>query len=161
MTLRALNQLAPDEAVTFLLQACGSSEWARQLIAQRPFTDMSALLDAADRVWLGLGEVDWFEAFGAHPRIGERASSAFSQQEQARALTAGDQVKQALAEGNAEYEQRFGFIFLVSASGKSPEEILEILTRRIGNDRQTEIKSAVGEQMKITRLRLQKMLTGN
>jgi 2-oxo-4-hydroxy-4-carboxy-5-ureidoimidazoline decarboxylase len=158
MTLSELNQLAPDEAARLLLQACASSEWARQLSAQRPFTDMTALLDDADRVWLGLGEVDWFEAFGAHPRIGERASSAFSQQEQARALTAGDQVRQALAQGNAEYEQRFGFIFLVSASGRSSEEILEILRRRMSNDRGTEIRNAVGEQMKITRLRLQKLV---
>jgi OHCU decarboxylase len=158
MTLSELNQLAPDEAATFLLQACGSSEWARQLSAQRPFADMDGLLDAADRTWLGLGELDWFEAFGAHPRIGERASSAFSQQEQARALAAGDRVKQELAQGNAEYEQRFGFIFLVFAYGRSSEEILEILRRRMSNDRGTEIRNAVGEQMKITRLRLEKMI---
>ena len=158
MTLAEVNQAPPDEAMTFLLQACGSREWASQLVAQRPYNDINALLDAADRIWLGLAEPDWFEAFSAHPRIGERASSAFSQQEQARALTAGDQVKQALATANAEYERRFGFIFLVFASGKTSEEILALLRRRTENDRETEIRNAVGEQMKIMRLRLQMMI---
>lgn len=158
MTLAELNQLPAEDAARFLLQACGSREWAKQLVTQRPYADTNALLDAADSIWLGLSEVDWFEAFGAHPRIGERASSAFSQQEQARALDAGAQVKQALAAGNADYERRFGFIFLVFASGKTSEEILEILNRRLGNDRTTEIRNAVGEHMKITRLRLQKLI---
>ena len=128
------------------------------MLARRPFGSMAALVEAADSIWRGLSEADWFEAFSAHPRIGERASSAFSQQEQARALSAGEQAQQALATANADYERRFGFIFLVFASGKTSEEILEILYRRLGNDRVTEIRNAVGEQMKIARLRLQKMM---
>jgi OHCU decarboxylase len=153
-----INALSHGEVINLLLQCCGSREWATKLSRQKPFADADDFLQRADRTWLQLGEVDWLEAFAAHPRIGERTDSAVAQREQASALSASSDVGQALAVANAEYEARFGFIFIVFASGKSAEEMLELLSKRLGNDRDTEIKKAAAEQMKITRLRLQQMI---
>lgn len=158
MTLDELNALAPPDAQYMLLQCCGSHEWSARMVEQRPFAGVRALLEAADRTWLALGEPDWLEAFRTHPRIGERSGSAWSQGEQAGALSAADETKHALAAGNAEYEKRFGFIFIVFASGKTPDEILELLRQRLRNDRETELHNAAAEQMKITRLRLGRLL---
>jgi len=158
MTLREFNRLDPGTAAAMLLQACGSQEWATQLVAQRPFQTKAELLDAGDRVWLTMAEADQLEAFAAHPRIGEAGKSPFSQAEQRAALDARADVKQRLAELNAAYDRKFGFIFIVFASGKSPEEIVEMLETRLNNDRQSEIRNAAAEQMKITRRRLENMI---
>lgn len=158
MTLTELNELPAGEAVRLLLSCCGSREWVQRMLNQRPFKDNEALYDASDRTWLALREVDWLEGFAAHPRIGERTDSAVSQREQAGALSAADELKRALELGNAEYERRFGFTFIVFATGKSAQEMLEILRKRIDNDRDTELRSAAAEQMKITRLRLQRLV---
>jgi OHCU decarboxylase len=120
----------------------------------------------ADRIWRSLGSADWLEAFQAHPRIGEKKAAA-AQSEEARKWSAQEQsgirdaaadTMAALAEGNRDYEQRFGFIFIVCATGKSSEEMLAILQRRLQNDAETEIAVAAEEQRKITRLRLEKLL---
>ena len=147
-----------DPALDVLLQCCGSHEWANRMVAERPFPSTEHLLNSADRNWLALSEIDWLEAYGAHPRIGERSASVWSQREQAGALTAEEETRHALAVGNLEYETRFGFIFVVFASGKTPEEMLELLRARISNDRDTEMRNAAAEQMKITRLRLERLL---
>ena len=162
------NGLAEEEAALRILPCCGSWGWAAGMAGRRPLGDEAALLRAADEVWRKLAVKDWMEAFASHPRIGERKASespapqsaAWSAQEQREAAAADDAVKAALAAENAEYERRFGRVFLVSATGKSASEILEILRRRLGNDGATELREAVEEQRKITAIRLKKWLWG-
>jgi OHCU decarboxylase len=158
VTVDELNRLDSGVVLKTLLECCGSREWGALMLQQRPFSDDTALLEAADRTWLRLGETDWLEAFAAHPRIGQKTDSEVSQREQAAALAAPDDVRARLAKLNADYEQRHGFIFIVFASGKTPEEILKLLESRINNDHTTEIIKAASEQMKITRLRLERLL---
>src|SRR6202521_5392832 len=138
------------------------------MAAKRPVGEATALLAASDEIWRGLGEADWLEAFKSHPRIGEtRAeidsatqSSAWSAQEQQKAATADEAVKMALKWGNREYEQKFGRIFIVCATGKSASEILEILRRRLHNDETTELQQAAEEQRQIMHIRLRKWIVG-
>lgn len=158
MTLAELNGLSPVEAQRLLLQCCGSRHWVQRMVAQRPFTSTADLLRAADEAARELTNIDWLEAFAAHPRIGERSTSAWSESEQAGALSAHQDVQARLAGANAEYEKKFGFIFIVFASGKRPEQILEIMNARMHNAREIEIREAAAEQQKITRARLQKLL---
>jgi 2-oxo-4-hydroxy-4-carboxy-5-ureidoimidazoline decarboxylase len=128
----------------------------------------ASLLAVSDEIWRGLGEADWLEAFKSHPRIGEsRAekdlatqSSAWSAQEQQKAATADEALKMALKWGNREYEQKFGRIFIVCATGKSASEILEILRRRLHNDDATELQLAAEEQRQIMHIRLKKWIAG-
>ncbi len=136
------------------------------MTSARPFSNIDDLLAKADSVWWSLDKEDWLEAFRAHPKIGEKKAAA-AQTEQARSWSAKEQsatsgaateVIRALAEGNREYEQRFGFIYIVCATGKSSEEMLTILNARLQNDSETELSNAAEEQRKITRLRLEKLL---
>jgi OHCU decarboxylase len=132
----------------------------------RPFSRSDDLLAKADTTWWSLDNEDWLEAFRAHPRIGEKRAAAaqseqasgWSAQEQSTVSRAGPEIMSGLAEGNREYEQRFGFIYIVCATGKPPEELLKILQARLRNDLETELRSAAEEQRKITRLRLEKLL---
>ncbi|MEJ7811472.1 MAG: 2-oxo-4-hydroxy-4-carboxy-5-ureidoimidazoline decarboxylase [Gemmatimonadaceae bacterium] len=161
-----LDALPRAEAEAALLACCGSSRWARQVEDRRPFASADALRAAADEVWWSLGPGDWLEAFRAHPRIGEReaaaprgaGSRAWSDGEQAGMRDAAAEVRAALAEGNREYEARFGHIFIVCATGRSAGEMLALLTRRLGNEPAEELRAAAEEQRKITRLRLDKLL---
>jgi OHCU decarboxylase len=161
------NRLPQDKAVQELLACCGSSSWARGLVSRRPIEDERSLLQSSDELWKRLAEKDWMEAFSKHPRIGERKapadagaqSAAWSNQEQAGAATGDPAIQQALAEGNREYEERFGRVFIVCATGKSATEILEILRRRLANDDASELRQSAEEQRKITNIRLKKWLT--
>ena len=126
---------------------------------ERPFANIDVLAAVAQRLWWSLAVADWLEAFAAHPRIGERAASVWSAQEQARASRTSDEVRERLARGNREYERRFGYTFLVCATDKSAEEILDILERRLHNEPGDELQVAAGEQRKITDLRLMKLVT--
>jgi OHCU decarboxylase len=164
--LQRLNSLAPDDAERELLTCCGSREWARRVAACRPYADAADLMEHGDAVWWALREDDWREAFRSHPRIGERRADA-GQTEREKAWSAGEQAgmdaaagetQQALADGNREYEERFGFIYIVCATGKSADEMLGQLQQRISNDPATELRAAAEEQRKITRLRLEKLL---
>jgi OHCU decarboxylase len=125
----------------------------------RPFRDLPALLDVADRVWRLLSETDRQEAFRAHPRIGERVSGQAGE-EQSGARNASAETLEALARANREYEEKFGRIFLVFATGKSAEEILALSRACLHNDAGTEMRVAAEEQRKITRLRLEKLFGG-
>ena len=162
--LDRLNDLAPDDAVRELLTCCGSREWARRMAEARPFASGGALLDTAGAVWWALGEADWLEAFRGHPRIGEKKTEqssreqAWSAGEQAGMSTAAEATQRALAEGNREYDARFGFIYIVCATGKSADEMLALLRQRLGNDPAAELRVAAGEQSRITRIRLEKLL---
>jgi OHCU decarboxylase len=168
VTLAGLNALPGDEATAALLGCCGSPRWAREMEMRRPFAEMDALLAAASEVWWALDPADWDDAFAAHPRIGERKAApaqdaraaAWSAQEQSGAMSAGEDAAAALAEGNRAYEQRFGRIYIVCATGKTADQMLEILRQRLGNDDRAEQRVAAGEQAKITRLRLKKLLAG-
>jgi OHCU decarboxylase len=159
--LDRFNRLPEAEATGELLAVCHSRRWAARVAAGRPYADLAALRRAADRVWTALGPEDWLEAFGAHPRIGEGggAAPAWSRGEQA-GVGAGPEVQQRLARGNAEYEARFGHVFLIAAAGRDAAEILGELERRLGNDPAAELEEAAGEQGRITRRRLERLVEG-
>lgn len=158
MTLTELNDLPAEDAEQVLLSCCGSRTWARRMAAQRPYATATDLLEAADEVARGLTEEDWLEAFAAHPRIGERSASGWSQTEQAAALNASSGVRKELARANREFEEMFGFNFIVFASGKTPEKILELMAERMQCPRHEQVAHAAAEQQKITEARLKKLL---
>jgi len=159
-----LNQSAEEEARQGLLRCCGSQRWAEGMLQSRPFADDASVFEVAEAVWKDLSEEDWLEAFSHHPRIGERKLSTrapaetrqWASQEQAGAARASAQTQEDLEEGNRIYEERFGHVFLICATGLSAPAMLASLRQRLGNDPETELGIAAGEQAKITRLRLQK-----
>jgi OHCU decarboxylase len=135
------------------------------MVALRPIGSVAELSEAADRVWGTMKEPDWMEAFACHPRIGERKaahtvakSAAWSKQEQSAAATAAEKVLAEIAEGNAQYEKRYGFTYIVCATGKSAEEMLAILERRLAGNREAELREAAEQQRQITQIRLGKWL---
>lgn len=160
------NHLPTQEAVEQVLPCCGSARWARELASRRPLPHETSLLAASDEIWNSLGGQDWAEAFAKHPRIGERKapavaspqSASWSEQEQKNVASAGEDVQEALAQANRDYERRFGRVFIVCAAGKSGSEILDILRRRLQDDDAAELREAAEEQRKITNLRLKKWL---
>jgi allantoicase len=164
--LEKLNGLPNQRTLRALLDCCGSRKWAQQMAQRRPFTSEAELFKAADEIWLAMETKDWLEAFAHHPPIGEsRASSKqsataerWSAKEQSSAQKAEPEVLQALAEQNRAYAEKFGYVFLVCAAGKSSEEILSTLRQRLPNDSDAELRIATEEQRKITRLRLEKLL---
>jgi len=166
MTLEQLNELASSEAAAEFLKCCGSRRWAREMAHTRPFANKEALFATADVVSSSLTDEDWLEAFRAHPKIGEKKAAtaqtaqekSWSAHEQSGVARASADTVAQLAERNREYETRFGFIFIVCASGKSSDEMLALLNQRLHNDSETELRVAAQEQQKITRLRLEKLL---
>lgn len=165
--LDRLNSLTPANAQAEFLKCCGSTRWAKRMTQARPFANIEEVSSQADKIWSSLGHADWLEAFRAHPKIGERKASAaqshqaasWSAQEQSQAQQARDDTKASIAAGNQVYEDRFGFIFIICATGKSADEILSALNERLANDPETELLIAAEEQEKITQLRLKKLLT--
>ena len=166
-SVRRLNQLSADLAEAEFLKCCGSRRWAKRMSEARPFASLEEVSSKADEIWSALDAADWLEAFRAHPQIGERKAKAtqshqaasWSAQEQSQAQQAADETKTAIAEGNRVYEHRFGFIFIICASGKSADEILGSLNERLPHDPDTEMRVAAEEQRKITQLRLSKLFT--
>ena len=160
MRLDDLNRLDDGAAVRQLLQCCGSSRWAAGMAASRPFGDLAAMVQAADRVFATLEREDWLEAFAAHPKIGSTGGAAaeLSQREQALVSGASAGTRLRLADLNRAYEVRFGYIFIVCATGKTGAEMLAVLERRLDNDPERELQIAASEQQKITHLRLQKLV---
>jgi OHCU decarboxylase len=160
------NAAPEDEAAAQILPCCGSRAWAREMTARRPFRNEYALEAAAEEIWDRLTEADWLEAFGSHPRIGEskaanpeaQAAEAWASQEQRQVAHAANAVKTALAERNREYERKFGYIYIVCATGKSAAEVLQILERRLQNDAATELREAAEQQRQIIQIRLKKWL---
>lgn len=158
------NGLSQRDAADEILPCCGSRAWAESMAAKRPVPDEMSLLAASDEAWCKLSQSDWLEAFRSHPRIGESCadrsatakSSAWSAREQRDVTAANGAVKAALAAANREYEERFGRIFLVCAAGKSAEEILEILRRRLHNSDHAELQEAAEQQRQITQIRLKR-----
>ena len=155
------NALDEEAAAAEILPCCGSAAWARGLAGARPIEMVEALFAASDEVWLALPREDWVEAFDSHPRIGQSDARATAR---SLAWSAGEQgtpdeiAKAKLAVGNARYEERFGRIFIVCATGKTPMEMMAILEGRLQNDAETEMFEAAEQQRQITQIRLRKWL---
>ena len=158
MTVADLNAMPESQAAELLGECCGSPRWVAGMVARRPFGSRESVLAAAGEIWTSLDNADWREAFAHHPRIGEQTGSSQAAQEQSGMSGSTGDVRQALAEVNRDYEQRFGYIYIVCATGKSAEEMLRIAQSRLRNDPDTELRVAAKEQLKITQLRLQKLL---
>jgi OHCU decarboxylase len=158
MRLDELNALPTDEVFPELLRCCGSTRWALQMAARRPFANLEAIGAEADKIWHGLAPEDWLESFAAHPRIGARSATPWSLEEQRGAESAPAGTRARLEDANREYEARFGFIFIVCATGKSADEMLAGLDQRLKHSRGEEWRIAGEEQRKITRVRLAKLL---
>jgi len=166
VTVEELNRLPEPAARAAFARCCGTAAWVGRMCAARPFRDRAAILEEAERAWSGLDASGRREAFTHHPRIGEIAAlrekfvttAKWASDEQRGAAMASEATLAALADRNRAYESRFGYIFIVCATGKSAEEMLALLEARMGNDPDTELEIAAGEQMKITRLRIEKLV---
>lgn len=160
--LDGFSRLTDRQRMNLLFGVCSSPIWARRVLAGGPFRDVDALLDRADRVLAELPDAEIDAALDGHPRIGASVSlvdNASSAREQAAVTTAADSVKAELAAKNLEYEQKFGYVYLVCASGRSAEELLDILVDRLHNDPDTERRVMRSELAKINRLRLERLLS--
>jgi 2-oxo-4-hydroxy-4-carboxy-5-ureidoimidazoline decarboxylase len=166
VNIQTLNALEEHEARQAFERCCGARAWVEAMLAARPFADRGALLEASDGASAALSRIDWLEAFSHHPRIGDVASlrerfvatAAWAGDEQQGASGTSEATLQALARGNRAYEERFGYIFIVCATGKSADEMLSILESRLPNDPDRELRVAAAEQARITRLRIDKLL---
>jgi 2-oxo-4-hydroxy-4-carboxy-5-ureidoimidazoline decarboxylase len=159
-----LNGLGAEAAAAALRRACGARRWVERMLARRPFTSSEELYASAEAEWRAASREDQLEAFGHHPRIGEdmaalrrrfQSTASLSSREQAGVADAGEATLRALRDANARYFERFGFIFIICATGKSAAEMLAALESRLGNEPDVELAIAAQEHAKITRLRLQ------
>lgn len=162
-SLARINASPDEEFEADMLACCGSTAWAQAMMAARPYSDFISLVRTADVAWSQLDKFDWLEAFAAHPRIGEQKDgedrfATWSKNEQSGLASASDAVLEELASANRAYYDRFGYTFLVYASGKTAEQMLALLRERQLNDPDDELAIATEEQRKITRLRLGKLL---
>ena len=165
-SLQRLNSMEPHFAINAFFKCCGSYQWATRMTDERPFSSVATIKESAERIWWSLDPHDWLEAFRSHPKIGESKAALqvdavarkWSEQEQAAVRQSSDTTINELAQLNRDYESKFGFIFIVCASGKSAEEMLALLRSRLGNDTEKELHTAAAEQAKITSLRLEKLL---
>jgi 2-oxo-4-hydroxy-4-carboxy-5-ureidoimidazoline decarboxylase len=158
-----LNALEPEAAAEALRRACGAEGWVQRMLARRPFASSEALYASADDEWRASTRADYLEAFGHHPQIGEnlealrrrfQSTASLSQREQAGVESADEATLRALRDANAAYRERFGFMFIICAAGKTAAEMLAALRARLDNDADTELSIAAAEHAKITRLRL-------
>ena len=167
-TLDAWNKADEADAYDAMIACCGAKRWAKAMATLRPINTVAELSEAADRIWAKMKEPDWMEAFACHPRIGERPprraahavarSAAWSKQEQSSAASTSETVLAEIAAGNARYEKLFGFTYIVCATGKSADEMLAILKRRLASNRRDELLEAAEQQRQITQIRLGKWL---
>ena len=161
-----LNRLSKGECREALLGCCASGSWVERMTAARPFESDQAVIDMSEKIWSSLDRGDWLEAFAAHPRIGDvdslrakfATTKAWASQEQSAVSSASEATLHELAAANDEYARRFGYIFIVCATGKSADEMLAILQSRLGNRPSAELSIAAAQQLRITKLRLQKLV---
>jgi 2-oxo-4-hydroxy-4-carboxy-5-ureidoimidazoline decarboxylase len=166
MQLNNLNQLPLSQLKAELSKCCGSSAWVEEMAVSFPFSTKEHLLQKADDIWMGLTEKDWLEAFQHHPKIGDikslrekfASTAKWALGEQVSVQQAPEQIIEQLAKGNHDYEAKFGYIFIVCATGKSAEEMLQILKSRLPNKAEDELMIAAAEQARITKIRLEKLL---
>jgi 2-oxo-4-hydroxy-4-carboxy-5-ureidoimidazoline decarboxylase len=157
--LAAFNAASPEDAERDMLACCASGSFARMIADGRPYPDPAALQQAVNSAFATLSWDDIAEGLDGHPRIGDRVrSGGWSAAEQSGAASAGDAVRQALADGNLAYEERFGHVFLICASGLSGQQMLDQLRARLGHDPEAERAVVREELLKITQLRLTKLL---
>lgn len=167
MTLEELNHLNQTELKKELTKCCGSSVWVTKMCADFPVQLKEELFQKAEEIWYHCKKEDFLEAFEHHPKIGDMNSlkekfastSTWASGEQSGINQAGTDTIEALAKGNRDYENKFGHIFIVCATGKTAGEMLNLLQERLSNDANTEINIAMAEQNKITKLRLEKLLS--
>lgn len=165
MTVAELDRLTPAAATEVLTSCCGSHRWVVAMAAKRPFGSIGRAKSEAERVWWGLTRGDWLEAFSHHPRIGETRSTqgaqgkAWSAREQAGLAGTADSIRNELARVNQAYEARFGYLYIVCAAGRSAEELLALARTRLENQPEDELRVAAAEQLAITLLRLDRLLT--
>lgn len=160
MTLKEFNNLDKDAAAKELFSCCGSQKWVRSLIKEFPFESGAALIEKTTTIWYNeCDKKDWLEAFTHHPKIGDKKSLAekFAGKEQAGMVSASAKTIEALSTANSDYENKFGFIFIVCATGKTADEMLRLLNDRLKNSVKEELNIAMGEQHKITLIRFKKL----
>jgi allantoicase len=163
-----LNLLSQSDALRELRACCGAEAWAAEMVAARPFANLAETKAKGRAIWSALGKEHWLEAFRAHPRIGEKkaekaqdaVAAQWSQAEQSKAAAASQETLVALAAQNRTYEEKFGHIYIVCATGKTAEEMLALARARLANDAATELGVAAEEQAKITDLRLERLVLG-
>lgn len=163
MDIETFNGLGRVEAADLMQGCCTASRWIERMVEGRPYSGADEMLARAEQHWSGMVEADWLEAFEGHPRIGNpeslqkkyRATLATASMEQSSVRGTDEEILVGLAEGNQAYFKRFGFIFIIFASGRSARDMLEQLRARLGNSRRTELVNAAAEQWKITRRRLE------
>lgn len=161
-----LNNLNKGECRSELKKCCGSAKWVEAMISLMPFASKENLFQSSEKIWNSLSEHDWKEAFTHHPKIGDlgslrakfSATKELSANEQSAVNEASHETLEELARLNREYENKFGFIFIVCATGKSAGEMLQIIKERINNDPALELLNAKNEQSKITKIRLEKII---
>ena len=161
MNLAEFNAATPDAAEAALFECCSSEAWARKVAAARPFASPTVLYEAADAALAELSDAELHAALAGHPRIGERAGAghaASSGREQSAVTQSATATLEALAEGNEEYEAKFGHVYLVCADGRSGDDLLAVLRERLGNDPATEWTNTRRELGKINRLRLARLI---
>ena len=166
MTLTELNTLSAAALKEALSKCCGARAWVNQVAATFPLKSEQQLFSEAEHIWYACTESDWREAFTHHPKIGDinslkakfASTSQWAEGEQSAVRHTSQQVLEALAAGNDAYEKKFGYIFIVCATGKPAEAMLALLQARLHNSPADEIKIAMAEQNKITLLRLEKLL---
>ncbi len=167
MTLHELNILSKERLTEELTKCCGATNWVQRMLHFIPADDLVELLNDAEEQWWQCTEADWKEAFTHHPKIGDidslkkkfASTANWASGEQSGVNTATDTIINALAEGNRLYEEKFGYIFIVCATGKTASELLDLLQNRFNNKPEDEIKIAADEQNKITLIRLQKLIS--
>lgn len=167
VTLHQINKLSFEAAYIEFHRCCGAKKWVTQMADRRPFSTRDELLAAADTIWNALAPSEWKGAFEHHPRIGDietlkekfASTATWAEGEQSRVRTASDEILMKLAAGNKGYEEKFGYTFIVCATGKSAVEMLDLLKQRIDNGDDKELAIAAEEQRKITRIRLEKLLS--
>ncbi|WP_205510735.1 2-oxo-4-hydroxy-4-carboxy-5-ureidoimidazoline decarboxylase [Longitalea arenae] len=165
MTIAEFDGLDIEKKKALLHTCCGSTAWVNNVLEALPAEDLIDLFQIAEEKWYACHESDWREAFAQHPRIGDinslkenlSAANAWAEKEQSAVKQASEQTIQELAAANEKYEQRFGYTFIVCATGKPANEMLQILNQRLYNSPEVEIQVAMEEQLKITRLRLEKL----
>jgi len=167
MNIKQLNKLPRDVLFSEFEKCCGSNNWIKGMVNSVPFDDIESLHKVSDKIWNGLSGKDYLEAFNHHPQIGDvkslkkkfASTANWANNEQKATRLASDEVLQQLKSGNDKYLKKFGFIFIVCATGKSAQQLLDLLNDRLLNDNATELHNAAAEQNKITHLRLDKLLS--
>lgn len=167
LSVRDLDSMDALAASQYLRRCCGADRWVEEVLRRRPFGDLDGLLRSADAAADPMVKEDWLQAFSHHPRIGDlddlrrrfATTATWSEGEQVAVTLADETVLKDLAAANDTYEERFGYIFIVCASGKSAAEMLVLLQERLGNSPDEEWRIAAQEQRQITRLRLQKLVS--